>query len=296
MIDCNKLLIIYNPNAMKGKIENFLPKIKERLSLRYPVVDACVTSQNTTAEELAYRNAGKYDIIVSCGGDGTLHYVINGIKKSNYNPIVAVLPFGTCNDVARTLKLPLNVDGAIDAILRLNTIDYDLMYDGENYTVYTLATGYLTNASYMASEDAKRRFGRFAYFTAGLKVAFRVKNFPLTIKCDNEQFRDKFIYFMMINGEHAGGMRLNPKADLSNHKTQVVMIKHKNRFLSLLAFIKMFLFGLRAVKKNKRVILRECENIDIENHSNIPFTIDGEKQKFLKKHIDVKQSIRIVVK
>ena len=39
MRELNSILIIYNPNAMKGKIDEFLPKIKQRLSLRFPVVD-----------------------------------------------------------------------------------------------------------------------------------------------------------------------------------------------------------------------------------------------------------------
>ena len=160
MKDIQSILIIYNPNAMKGKVNEFLPKMKQRLSLRYSVVDAVSSPENDGAETLAFKNAGKYDVIVSCGGDGTLHNVINGVMKSGFNPIVGILPFGTCNDVARTLGIPHNLDKALDCILRLNTTSYDLMFDGEKYITYSMATGYLTKSTYSASNKAKRRFAK----------------------------------------------------------------------------------------------------------------------------------------
>ena len=53
MRELNSILIIYNPNAMKGKIDEFLPKIKQRLSLRFPVVDVVSTPNSDGAEGLA---------------------------------------------------------------------------------------------------------------------------------------------------------------------------------------------------------------------------------------------------
>ena len=281
---------------MKGKVEDDLPRIKERLSLRYSVVDSIAVSQNFMAEEIAYKSANKYDVIVSLGSDGTLHYVVNGVKKSGFEPIIAVLPYGTCNDVAKTLKIPFKLNKAIDTILRLNTINYDLMYDGDNYIVHTLATGYLISPPSSASPDDKQRFKGVVNAASGIKSAFKPKAFPLTVTCDKEYIRDKAVYFMLINGETANGRRVNPNARLENRKTYMVLVKKRNKFFSLITFIKLFMFGIKSIRKSKSTIIRECSQIEIENHSNIPFTIDGEKVKFLKKHIDVKQSVRMVVR
>ena len=125
---------------MKGRINEFVPHMKQRLLVRYAQVDAVATPVEG-AEDIAFSFAGKYDIVVACGGDGTLHEVINGVMKSGFQPIIAVFPFGTCNDVARTLNIPFDLDKAIEeykgAVLMVshdfynivNVADYVLFVD-----------------------------------------------------------------------------------------------------------------------------------------------------------------------
>ena len=187
MKEVSSVLIIYNPFALKGKIDEVLPKIKQRLSLRYSQVDSMAGQTEDGAEQLALKFASKYDIIVACGGDGTVHQVLNGVVKSGSNPIVGLLPCGTCNDLARTLKIPFDLMKAADCILRLNTRKHDLMFDGKDYIAYTLATGYLTQTSYIASSKAKKRFGRMAYVFLGIGCAMHFDEFPMTmIMCKNK--------------------------------------------------------------------------------------------------------------
>ncbi len=278
---------------MKGKVGDFLPHIKQRLSLRYSQIDSMATPVEG-AEELAFTYAPKYDMLISCGGDGTLHEVINGVMKSGSQPIIAIFPFGTCNDVARTFKIPFNLDEAIDCVLRLNTTSYDVMCDGQDYITYTLATGYLTQASYAASSKIKRKIGRLAYVFAGIRCLFQFKAIPLTITCDDERIHGKFVYMMAMNGESAGGFKLNKGEIINNGKVKVVLIKKRRG--CFFTFIKLFLFGIKSIMKSKNAVVREVKNFEIENHSNTPFTLDGEKAKFLKKKIQVKQVMSIVKK
>ncbi len=296
MKNYSSILIIYNPNAIKGKIDEFLPQIKQRLLLRYEVVD-CMTSPKTDgALNLAIKHAGKYDIVISCGGDGTLHQVINGVLKNGHNPLIGVLPFGTCNDVASTLKIPTELDKAIDCILRLNTTTYDLIYDGNNYIIYALATGYLTKSTFSASNNAKRKFGRFAYFLNSLKYVFKFKSLPISITADGERFHGSFIYFMLLNGEYAGGFNVNKGENLSNNKAKMVLIKKTKGIGGFVNFFKLFFFGVKSIRKSKNVIVRDVGNVTIENHSNAPFTMDGEKINFLKKDLTVNSQITFITK
>lgn len=289
-------LIIYNPNALKGKIEDFLPHIKQRLSLRYTQVDSISSNSQEMSQELAEKFASKYDVIISCGGDGTLHNVVNGIMRSGAYPMVGILPFGTCNDVAHSLEIPIDVDKSVDCILRLNTTKYDLLFEDNEYIAYSMATGYMTNASYVASGNAKRKFGRFAYFLAALKSAFKLKALPLTVTYDKVREHGKYIYVMLLNGNYAGGVRLNQNDKLSDGKIKLVMIKKTKGPRAFFTFVKLFLFGVHAVEKRKCVIIKDVSEIEIENHSNEPFTIDGEKAKFLKKKLKVKTSITMIKK
>lgn len=279
---------------MKGKIDKYIPYIKQRLFLRYTQVDALSSSNWDGAETLAYKHANKYDVVVACGGDGTVHQVINGVKKTNANCLIGILPFGTCNDIASTLKIPRKLDKAIDCILRLNTTKFDLMFDGSNYIVYSVATGYLTKTAYSASEAAKKKIGRMAYILSALKYIFKLKKEPLTITCDGERIHGKFVYFMLLNGECAGGFKLNKEDSVSDGSVKLVLIK-KSKFC-FLTFAKLFMFGIDAIRRNKSTIVRKAKIVEIENHSNSPFIVDGEKEKLLKKTITVNQYIDIIRK
>lgn len=294
--EIQSVLIIYNPNAMKGKIDECLPRMKQRLSLRFPIVDAVSSPEIDGAETLAQKNAEKYDIIISCGGDGTLHNVINGVMKSGAKTLVGILPFGTCNDVAKTLGIPHDLDKALDCVLRLNVTPYDLMFDGEKYISYSLATGYLTKSTYSASNKSKRRFGRFAYFLSALRCLFKFDSLPITVKADGERIHGKFNYFMVINGGNAGGFALNKNDKINDGKVKLVMIKKTKALGGFFSFLKLFFFGINSVRKSKNVIIRNVETVEIENHANAPFTLDGEKSKFLKKKITVNSKINLIQK
>lgn len=291
----SSVLLIYNPNALKGKIEEFLPKIKQRLFLRFQVVDAMTSPDTNGAEKLAQKYASKYDIIISCGGDGTLHRVINGVMKSGANPLVGILPFGTCNDVAKTLQIPFNLDKAIDCILRLNTTNYDLIFDGQNYISYSLATGYLTDCTYTATNKSKRRFGKLAYVMHAIKSAFKFKSLPITVTYDGIREHGKFMFLMLVNGEYAGGFRLNKNDEIDNGKVKLVLIKSKG-LIGLINFAKLFLFGIKSIQKSKNVIIKDVEEVEIENHANSPFTVDGEKVKFLKKKLTACTTLKVIRK
>lgn len=296
MKNYSSILIIYNPSAMKGKISEFIPKIKQRLLLRFQQVDAMFSLELDGAETLAFKYASKYDVIVSCGGDGTLHEVVNGVMKSGAKPVVGVLPFGTCNDVARSLKIPLNFDKAIDCILRMNLTNFDIMYDGKDYITYSVATGYLVKSTYSATQKSKQKFGRFAYFMSALKCLFKLEAIPMTITCDGIRYHNKIAYCMFVNGESAGGFALNKGDNVNNGKVKFVMIKKSNAFANFFTFIKMFMFGVDSIRKHKSVVINEVKNFEIENHGNASFTMDGEKINFLRKTIQVVPGFTMIKK
>lgn len=295
MKDCKSVLIIYNPYALKGRIDEELPLIKERLLLRYYQVDSMAGQSENGAEEIAIKYASKYDIVVACGGDGTVHQVLNGVMKSGAHPIVGLLPCGTCNDLARTLKIPFDLRGATDCILRLNTKKHDLMFDGQDYIAYTLATGYLTQSSYAVSSKAKKRFGRLAYVFSSIGSAFHFREFPMTVTtCEGERFHGKFTYVMLVNGESTGGFKVNRGDHTHDGKVKLVMVK-KGKFLGgLFAFVKLFLFGIKSVMKNKNIIIRDIARVEIENPANETFTLDGEKCKFLKRTVNAVTAVTLI--
>ena len=278
MKNYSSVLIIYNPNAMKGKIDDFIPKIKERLLLRYSQVDAVFSPETNGAEALALKLAPKYDIVVSCGGDGTLHQVVNGVMKSNSNPLIGILPFGTCNDVARTLKIPFDADKAIDCILRLNTQNYDLMYDGQDYITYSLATGYLVKSTYSSTNESKKKLGRFAYIKEALKSykgVKKLKTYKATIVTDNEIIKDDFIYGSITNSISIGGFKWFKRNDfkINDGLLEIILIKKPKNFRGVLKIIYSI---LRKKYDQKNIFYMKSKHMKIDFEKPVEWTLDGE--------------------
>ncbi|MCL5408066.1 MAG: acylglycerol kinase family protein, partial [Candidatus Thermoplasmatota archaeon] len=87
------ILFIVNPAAGKGKAEKEWPAIAKLIQENFSEYDVEFTQRSLQATEIA-RNAvlKGYDAIVSCGGDGTLNEVINGLAGSEIK--VGLIPLG----------------------------------------------------------------------------------------------------------------------------------------------------------------------------------------------------------
>ena len=282
------LIVIYNPNARKGKIKDVMPYILSRLSTKFSPCDAVQTKSAEDMIDLARKNAEKYDCIVVAGGDGSVHNVVNGVKQSKGRPTLGFLPYGTVNDVCRTLNVPKKLDKAIDVILRGETIKYDIMQENGNYMIYTFAGGMFVSTSFKTSTGMKRVLGKLAYFITGAKQLFSMRTLPLTVTIDGERHHGRYIMGMVLNSASAAGFRINKERDIDDGLIDVILVEKKKSFIvSLFTLLKMFLFGLNSVRKHKNVVIQKCKKVKIENHSNEPFTQDGEEEDFLTKEINI---------
>lgn len=291
----NSVLVLYNPTARKGKIANYIPYIESRLKTKYKIVDFIASKSAEDLKHQAKVNAGLYDLIILAGGDGSIHLGVNGIKESGHNPTVAFLPYGTVNDVCRTLNVPRNMRKAMDIILRGQTIMYDTMQDHEKYYIYTLAGGMFVSTSFKTNRKLKNMFGKLAYYINGFKEVIQMRSLPLTVNADGEEFHGRFILCMLLNSSSAAGYRINKDKDIDDQLVDLILVEKKKHYIaSLFVLLRMFLFGLKNVRKSKLVTIRKCKNIHIENHSNEPFTKDGEQEEFLKKDISISSPIKVI--
>ena len=289
------VLVLYNPTARKGKIAKYFPYIEQRLKTKYKTVDFLASKSAEDLKLQAKNNAGLYDLMIIAGGDGSLHLAVNGVKESGQDQTLAFLPYGTVNDVCRTLRIPRNMRKAIDIILRGETINYDTMKDNEKYYIYTLASGMFVSTSFKTNRRLKNMFGKLAYYLTGIKEIFQMRSLPMTIVADGERFHGRYIMCMLLNSNSAAGYKINKDKDIDDQLIDLILIeKRKNYLHSLVVLFRMFLFGLSSVRKSKLVTLRKVKQIHIENHSNEPFTKDGEQEEFLKKDISICSPIRVV--
>jgi diacylglycerol kinase family enzyme len=164
--------LIVNPAAGRARVlEHQVTAIEGLLKRHGMSLQVLFTSPAAdSAEQLARSAAGKSAMVIACGGDGTVHGVLQGLAHSK-TPL-GVLPLGTANALARHLRLPLD---PLRAMERLLTATPTRIAIGQVETAF--ATRYFLvmagcgpdgalvhGLSGEGARRAKRRFGRVSYY------------------------------------------------------------------------------------------------------------------------------------
>ena len=72
----------------------------------------------TSVADIVGRHAGKVDLAIVGGGDGTLNAAADALVEARLP--LAILPLGTANDLARTLGVPTDLAAACSVIERVS--------------------------------------------------------------------------------------------------------------------------------------------------------------------------------
>ena len=104
-----KMLFIYNPHAGKAAIRSNLLDIIDIFAKAEYEVTAYPTRQRGDAVRATLEKAGKYDLVVCSGGDGTLDEVVTGMIRSGFRTPIGYIPAGSTNDFGGSLGLPKNM-------------------------------------------------------------------------------------------------------------------------------------------------------------------------------------------
>ena len=131
-----KLLFVFNPFSGKGQIKNRLLSIVDYFVKSGYEVTVYPTQQPQDAVELIELEAGRYELIVCSGGDGTLDEVVSGMMRRKERVPIGYIPSGSTNDFAGSLKIPKNMDKAARVAVEGTPFACDVgSFNGE-YFVY----------------------------------------------------------------------------------------------------------------------------------------------------------------
>jgi len=175
--------------------------------------------------------ARKPDLLILGGGDGTISGLVDHLVGTD--TALAVLPLGTANSYARTLGIPLDLDGAVEVIRsgRLKRIDLG-MIDGD-YFANCAAIGISPQIAETVPHRLKRYFGRAGYLAwAALQYA-RFRPFTLIVDDGRAVKRLTALEVRIANGRVHGGTELVDEAKIDSGEivVQAVTGHFKRRLL-----------------------------------------------------------------
>ena len=179
--------LITNPKSGRGGIN--LTSVLPVLAAHGWQVDIRQKLHGGHATELAREAViDGYDVVVACGGDGTVGEVVDGVVGSDV--AVGVLPGGTANLWAREIGVSMNLKEAALQLVGAQRRQVDvghLTINGEHGQHFLLMAGLGIDAAVLTrlSKDLKGRFGMLAYLPAIGRALPETKPFAAALELDS---------------------------------------------------------------------------------------------------------------
>ena len=260
---------IVNPDGLLKQLRRLDPR---KLSLTKRAGEA------ETLARAAFR-AG-CDYIIAAGGDGTLNEVINGIASPH--PIrgirMGIVPLGTANDFARSMKLPTHVENNIDILRAKQTVLVDLVRVTGKRTRYFInvsAGGFSGAVDEKLTPQIKSTWGPLAYLRSAAAALPKLRAYHATVIFDDvERWEGELYNIVIANGQFvAGGLPIAPDASVRDGLLDVLLVpKRPAREMALLTA--QMLLGKHL--SSDVIPFRRTRKISVKSRPRIWFNVDGE--------------------
>lgn len=293
-----EMLFILNPAAGKTHIKNRLFDVINAFSEADYRVTVFPTRQPNDGRSIVISEGSDYDLIVCAGGDGTLDDVVTGFMLSKCDKPLGYIPAGSTNDFARSLGIPLEPMAAVTNITSGHPFPIDVgSFNKHDYFIYVAAFGAFTEISYSTDQQVKNMFGHAAYIMKGIRSLNNVTTYQATIRYDDVEITDNFIYAMITNSLSVGGMRNVVLADdvkFDDGIFECLLIKTPTNPIELQAIINSLLIS---EVNEKYMYCFKASRLEITSEEDIPWVMDGEfggehKEVVIENHQKAIQIIR----
>jgi YegS/Rv2252/BmrU family lipid kinase len=251
-----KAMLLYNPLSGRRRGRR-LADVESALSvLRSAGVEASsapTRAASDATDQTKQAIAEGCDAIFACGGDGTVHDVLQGLVGSN--AALGVIPLGTANSLAHDLRLPLSPKHAAQAALTARTrriavgrIEYQDFTGNRGTRYFTVAVGIGMDAYlfYTLDPRAKRHLGMAAYCVKAthLWLTHKMENFVVEMAEEGQSRPAEVSQLLAVRiGDFGGVLRqLAPGAALERDDLRFVLFHTRSR-LAYLRYVLRGLFG-----------------------------------------------------
>lgn len=228
--------------------------------------------------------ASQLPLIVAAGGDGTAGAVANYLV--NTGAVLGVLPLGSSNDFARSLRIPTRPGPAARLLSmgKVVTIDVGrLTVPGKpaRYFIHAATVGLNVSFARLATKASlRRRFGRLTYAIAAATALHQRESFDCELHHDGLIEHLTLVHLAFINAPIFGGflgMRV-PGVNLDDRMLDVIAVEHISTRRLLLAAALPILNLTRPVPGIRTLRAR---SLQVRTAQELDVALDGEIQATL---------------
>ena len=277
-----RTLVILNPKAGGGRAGKIWAKLEPLMYEQLgDLVVAITETPSQVGEHLDEALSAGLTQIISVGGDGTNHAIVNALMKRENGGkefVLGQLPVGTGQDFARTLGMPRDPEAAIRWLANAKPHPVDVGrvdYGGKHRYFLNIASAGISGDVDQRIDRAKRY--PWTFWLGSIVSLLRYKPPVLRIRCDGEEWYTGSAWMVAVaNGAQFGrGMLVAPDARIDDGLLDVVLIKDTPR-LKAIRLMNTLYSGTHLTLDE--VEMRHSQEVEIEplEDVNIPLDLDGE--------------------
>jgi diacylglycerol kinase (ATP) len=279
-------VLIHNPNAGNGGNgrRRLIDQARQILASHGIVADLAETTGPGHATEIAQQAVREHrQLVIACGGDGTLNEVVNGLAQSSNGDRVplALLPGGTANILAKELDLPWDIPRAARRLVNAEIREIALgvatpleQPERKRYFLSVSGAGPDGMIVYSVDLSLKARVGILAYWWQGAREVLRY-TFPRFRVHTGDRQLEATLVVVGRTKNYGGPFKITDQADLFEDRFEVMALTTQSGFRYLSYLPTLWMGNLR---KEEGVHFWKAESLVCEPLDANPVyaQIDGE--------------------
>ena len=264
-------VVIANPYAGRARRQFEFAELVARLHAQGINASLEETTHAGHATELARRAvSGGMELIVACGGDGTLREVAEGML--GFNAVLLPLATGTTNVIAAGLGLGGNPLAVIDRLHRLRECNLKIGLCGDRPFLMQASTGIDAVVMAEVRQDLKQRFGMLAVALTGFRCWLRYGFPEIRVSVDDIEYgcRGAIVFSFPF---YAGPYRLAPQVRADDDQLNVLLFTGRGRWAAA-----GFAIDVARGRHSRRrdVQIMKARRVQFLSPANLPLQIDGD--------------------
>jgi diacylglycerol kinase (ATP) len=251
-----KAALLYNPTSGQKRHLRLAKVNAAAQALQSAGIETTLVpteGSGTAGRQAAAAVAQGHDLIFACGGDGTIHDVLQGMVTGAPKVPMGIVPLGTGNVLAFDLGIPRNPAAAIQKQLAFaprsiaaGQIEFQTRSGARDSRYFTLMAGVGPDALmlYRVHAGLKKRFGIFEYFRQAFRVvlAHPYEEFLLRIGSADETRNVTISQFNAVRVANIGNRFRYFAMDsaLERDDFHAVLVSTANHFRTFQYFLRRF--------------------------------------------------------
>ena len=263
-----RALLLVNPHARRGK-EAQMQAVQQLQALGFELIQESALNPQLLPQIIRqYRQ--QVDLVIISSGDGTVNAAIEGLLETQLP--LGILPSGTANNLARSLKIPRSLPEACKIIAAGKIQRIDLGWVNGKHFFNVAGLGLSAQINRQVPKSWKRRWGVLAYAAVALQVLWQAQAFEAEIRCDDRSIGVKTFQITVCNGRYYGsGLLVAEDAAIDDQRLDLYSVETQN-WWELLALLPAIIQG----KKAHGVLTLQGKQIDILTTVITSIDTDGE--------------------